>query len=246
MKYILFDTNVYLALIFPLDIWKTIVEEPLEEVLDLVNREKIKIVCPDEVFYEVNRRIDWISEQFNEDFSSIYDELKEFYGIFDEDNILNLRKIMEYKIFNEKEIVNRNRLYFIEGLILKEIKENQEFKITDVLQNCIEFFNEINTRLVGAFANYNRKYRIDRLIFSKNNEEDQKYIEIECEVKKSVKRNSDVKILSIFIYFLRNLKKKGILVTHDFDHLLLNSIALEAIFPEILIVRPGYVKCLIN
>ena len=76
LKYILFDTNVYLALIFPLDIWKTIVKEPLEEVSDLVRKGEVKIICPDEVFYEVNRKIDWIAEQFNKEFSSIFEEIK--------------------------------------------------------------------------------------------------------------------------------------------------------------------------
>ena len=246
MKYILFDTNVYLALIFPLDIWKTIVEEPLEEALVLVKKGNIKIVCPDEVFYEVDRRIGWISEQFNKEFSLIYDEIKELKGIFDKDNILKFRKVMELKIFNEKESVDRNRLFFIEGLILKEMKENPRFQINEVLQNCIEFFNEINTRLIGEFANYNRKYKIDRLVFAQNNEEEQEYSEINEEIKKSVKKDSDAKILSVFIYFLRKENAEGIMVTHDFEHLLLNSLALEAIFPEILIVRPGYVKCLIN
>ncbi len=246
LKYILFDTNVYLALIFPLDIWKTIVKEPLEEVSDLVRKGEVKIICPDEVFYEVNRKIDWIAEQFNKEFSSIFEEIKKLKGPFNKENILKFRKTMEHKIFNEKENKKRNHLFFIEGLILKEIKQNPKPQVMDVLYNCLEMFNEINTRLVGEFANYNQKYKIDRLNFNQNNFNDQKFIEILEEVKKSVKNKSDAKILSIFIYFLRKENEQGIMVTHDFRHLLLNSLALEAIFPEILIIRPGYVKCFIE
>lgn len=246
MKYILFDTNVYLALIFPLDTWKTIVEEPLEEVFDLIKKGEIKIVCPDFVFYEVNNRIDWTSEKFNEEFYQIYNELKNLNGPFTKNNILYFRKVMEHRIFTIKDTKIRNRLYYIESLILKEIKENPKLQVVDVLTNCIELFNEINVRLVGEYANYNIKYEIDKINFPKNKENDPEFIKILDEVKKSVNKEADAKIISIFIYFIRENKAKGIVVTHDFEHLLLNSIALEAIFDDIFIVRPGYVKCLIN
>lgn len=241
----MFDTNIFLALIFPLDTWKPIVEEPLDEALELVRKGRVKIVCPDKVYQEIDRKITSYSDEINKEFNIIYNEIKNLKGNFTKDNVLHFRKIMEHRIFEEKKHYRRNRLYFIESLILKEIKENNQQSVINVLHNTMEFFNEITTRFTGEFTNYIRRYEIERLVLPKNENVADEIDEIKSEVEKSVKNKSDAIILSVFIYFLKEEKKKGIFVTHDFHDLLLNSIALEAIFPDVLIIRPGYVKCLL-
>ncbi len=233
-----------MALIFPLDIWKAVVEESLKEALKLVKRKKAKIVCPDIIFDEISKNVDKISNKINTKFVEIYNEIKDMKGSFDKNNILEFRKIMDHKIFAEKKRDLRNRLFFIEGLILKEA--SNKLSIIDVLQNCIDVFNEINIRLVGEFANYIKDYEIQRLIISNEEKAKEEIEKIRFEVEKSVSNKSDAEILSIFINFLKEKDKKGIFVTHDFHHLLLNSIALEAIFPVVSIIRPVYVKCLVD
>ncbi len=247
MKYILFDTNVYLALIFPLDIWKAIVEESLEEALDLVKKNKALIVCFDDVLEEISYRVDWISNEINNEFSLIYEEIKTLTGNFTKENLLYFRKVLEDEIFSEKiDLSRRNRLYFVEGLILQEYNSNPNLLIIDILLNCTEIFNEITVRLIGEIANYIRIYQIKRLVLPRKKDRKQELSSIKAEVEKSISDPSDAKIISKFIYYLKNKNEEGIFVTHDFNHLLKNSIALEAIFPEILIIRPAYVKCLVD
>jgi len=247
LKLILFDTNVYLALIFPLDTWKAIVEKSFAEVKKFVDKNKARIVCIDKIIEEINDKIDWISNEINQEFSNLYDKAKEIKGNFTKENILKFRKIMEHEIFTQKSNKDRkNRLYYIEGLILQEINNPTNLEALDVLYNCAEFINELSIRFRGEIAKKIRKYSIIQIKLKKNLDLDDKYNTIKIEVNKSVRNPSDVEILTKFIYHLKDKKLKGIFVTHDFRDLLLNSIALEAIFEEILIVRPAYVKCLIS
>ncbi|MBN1328588.1 MAG: hypothetical protein JXA54_03855 [Candidatus Heimdallarchaeota archaeon] len=246
MKYVLFDTNVYLALIFPLDTWKAIVENSLNDIKDFVVKKQAIIVCLDKIIEEINEKIIWISDEINKEFSNLYEEIKNIKGSFTKDNILQLRKIMEHEIFREKSDKDRkNRLYYIEGLILQEINNTNELEAIDVYLNCAESINELVVRFKGEIASKIRKYNIKRIIVDKKPNIKIELDKIKKEVEKSVSNPNDAEILTQFIFYLKEKNLKGIFVTHDFRDLLLNSIALESIFNEILIVRPAYVKSLI-
>ncbi|MHA1308772.1 MAG: hypothetical protein ACTSO7_16690 [Candidatus Heimdallarchaeota archaeon] len=246
MKLVLFDTNVYLALIFPLDTWKAIVEKSLSEVNQYVKKNEARIVCVAKIIEEINNNILRISNEINNDFSCLYDEINEIRGGYNKENVLKFRKIMEHQIFETRADKDRkNRLFYIEELILQEFSLNDGSEFIDVYYSCAETINELVVRFKGEIAKKIRKYSI-KLIEQDEISENAELNEILENVSNSVRNSSDAEILSQFIFYLKKKNLKGIFVTHDFRDLLLNSIALESLYDEIYIVRPAYVKCLMQ
>ncbi len=243
MKYVCFDTNYLLAVLIPLDNWKSVIKMCEAEIAELVNRKKIKVFITDKVESEANNRIMDISKNASQHFRKLFHKLKstDLKKPFNKSSILSLRKELQLILRDENDKVIRNQLYFYEDYLLKNINDFPKKPKKILIAECLSEINEISLRFDTELQVYNI------MIIQKptiQNELD-KLNAIENRIKVMVHNYSDSEILATFIYFINEENVEGIFVTHDFVDLLLNSLYLEEEFKEVHIVRPQYVKFLV-
>ena len=243
MKYVCFDTNYLLAVLIPLDNWKSIIEMCEAEIAELVTKKAIKVCITDKVEVEANNRIMDIAKNASQHFRKLFHRLKstDLKTPFNKSSILSLRKELQLILRDETDKVIRNQLYFYEDYLLKNINDFPKKHKKILIGECLSEINEISLRFDTELHVYNI------MIIPKptlQNEID-KFDVIENRIKVMVHNYNDSEILATFIYFINEEKVEGIFVTHDFVDLLLNSLYLEEEFNEVHIVRPQYVKFLV-
>jgi len=239
MTCMLFDANYFLALILPLDIWTEIVEESLKEVDELFNKKKIELVICNKVTDEIAIIINDLGNLLNKTFAQLKSILKNKDKPFTEKSIDKLRLEMDKLIDKESDLKKKNQLFHLESLILNEIKKDKKKTKSDILLECALFVNNFNFQLIGEIANYITKYQMKSIDIPKTNKKN--WRQIETTVRNSIKNPSDAEILTKFIYYLEEKQCKGYFVTHDFKDFLVNSVALEGVYPSLKIIRPAYI-----
>ena len=243
MKYVCFDTNYLLAVLIPLDNWKSIIDMCEAEITELVKSKTIKVYITDKVEEEAEKRIKDIAKNASQHFRKLFHRLKstDLKKPFNKSSILKLRKELQLILREEKDKVIRNQLYFYEDYLLKNITDYPEKAKKILIGECLSEINEITMRFNTELQVYNMAI----ILKPTEQKEIDKLDKIEDRIKAMVHNYNDSEILATFIYFINEENVQGIFVTHDFVDLLLNSLYLEEEFKEIHIVRPQYVKFLV-
>jgi len=248
MHNVLFDTNIFLSLVIPHDIWKSLITNLLMEMKDYKKQSKVVFLITDLIMREISGKAFQVSKFINDQIRIIYNNLD------DTDKPIDKKKIQEIELEFQKRILaqqnprtrirNRNLIVFVEEFILNELNENSSQSIDEIFQKSIQFFSSFDTTMVTMTNNFVVENGINQINFPK--EKDTKALIRKIGKSLNLKNYSDQRILSFFIYYLQQQKESGLFITFDFGDLLSRSKQINEKYPDVLITRPSYIKCYLD
>lgn len=246
MKYLMFDTNIFLSRILPYHFWRDVSNQVFTDLSSLGSSSPFSLITVDLIRLEIERIITSLSNFILEEFKVIISGFPDLAQPFSSDNLKELTSRFNQAIVSQQDYKTkdsqRNILLFVENYLLTEIFHHKLKNKDEHFFTVFNFLTTIKSQLLALTDNYLVQNNIKKLSFPSEKLEQQKIATIKR--KLNFKNNADAKILSHFIYFLQQQSTySGFFITHDFGDFLVYSSAIEQQFPCITLTRPGYVKC---